>query len=171
MKEKLFSKNVGVSSLVNGIAFALAVLVYQLVPTISSYQWCLYCGFLLTVAMGADKKKYPNYVVSLIAGYVWAFFYWNLGTWIMMAGVPRLAALMIGELVCTTGLLYTHLHILKNTLANFPPYMFCAVATIYSTGGTQNIPKCAISVFAGITLCIVYNMLMEIILAKINKDV
>lgn len=163
--KRLFDADVAKGSVVNGIAFALTVLVYQLCPPVTSFQWCVYGGFLLCVALGGNKKKYLNYLCSIIAGYIWAFFYWNLGGWFMAAGMPKIPALMLGEFICTIGLLYVHLHLLKNTWANVVPYCFLAVASIYATGGTQNTWKCGISVIAGMTLCIIYNIVMDKIYA------
>lgn len=58
-----------VASLVRGIAFALITLLFTTVAFFKGFLWCIYIGFSLTMAFGAKKCEYKNYVCSL-TGYV-----------------------------------------------------------------------------------------------------
>lgn len=64
-----------VTSLVRGIAFALITLLFTTVAIFKGFLWCIYIGFSLTMAFGAKKCEYKNYVCSLLAGYVWSLAY------------------------------------------------------------------------------------------------
>lgn len=64
-----------VASLVRGIAFALITLLFTTVAFFKGFLWCIYIGFSLTMAFGAKKCEYKNYVCSLLAGYVWSLAY------------------------------------------------------------------------------------------------
>lgn len=55
--KRLFDADVAKGSVVNGIAFALTVLVYQLCPPVTSFQWCVYGGFCCVWRWAAIRKN------------------------------------------------------------------------------------------------------------------
>ena len=60
-----------VAAVVPGIAFSLITLLFTTVAFFKGFLWCIYIGFSLTMAFGAKKGEYKNYVCSLLTGYVW----------------------------------------------------------------------------------------------------
>lgn len=96
------SRRAFVTAAVRGVAFALVTALFTAVPLFHGYLWCVYIGFFLTMAFGVKLPEYPNYLCSLLVGYVWAFAYvfghqW-LEDWFAM---PSLLALSLSELVLT----------------------------------------------------------------------
>ncbi|MEA4891548.1 MAG: hypothetical protein VB085_03160 [Peptococcaceae bacterium] len=151
--------------LLNGALFALAALIYASIPSISRYQWSFYCGFFVSVALGLTAQRIPNCIVSVLCGFAWALLYWYLPGWLMTLGMGKIIAVVLGEFICTSSLLFIHLYFLKNTWANVVPFMFCAVANVYASGGPQNIPYCGGSIIIAICCCVLCNT----IAGKINR--
>ena len=143
------SRRAFVTAAVRGVAFAL----FTAVPLFHGYLWCVYIGFFLTMAFGVKLPEYPNYLCSLLVGYVWAFAYvfghqW-LEDWFAM---PSLLALSLSELVLTFLLLFVHLRFLSRTWFNKVPAVFAAIATVFAAGGIQYVPLCALSAVIGISM-------------------
>lgn len=55
-----------VTAAVRGVAFSLITAV----PLFQGCLWCVYIGFFLTTAFGVKLPEYPNYLCSLLVGYV-----------------------------------------------------------------------------------------------------
>lgn len=96
------SRRAFVTAAVRGVAFALVTALFTAVPLFHGFLWCVYIGFFLTMAFGVKLPEYPNYLCSLLVGYVWALAYvfghqW-LEAWFAM---PSLLALSLSELVLT----------------------------------------------------------------------
>jgi hypothetical protein len=160
-ERKLADKNIPVKNAliiagINGIAFGAIRVVYSLIQgDLGSFLWCVYAGFLLTVALGLDIKKGPNLVCSLTIGYGWAFLYWESGTWIKK--VFLISATMsnaIADTLVTFGLLFLHMAFLKKTWANIIPVIFLTVMTVFATSGLTKILYCALSIIIGMIMAL-----------------
>ena len=143
------SRRAFVTAAVRGVAFALVTALFTAVSLFHGYLWCVYIGFFLTMAFGVKLPEYPNYLCSLLVGYVWAFAYvfghqW-LEAWFAM---PSLLALSLSELVLTFLLLFVHLRFLSRTWFNKVPAVFAAIATVFAAGGIQH----ALSAVIGISM-------------------
>ena len=150
------SRRAFVTAAVRGVAFALVTALFTAVPLFHGYLWCVYIGFFLTMAFGVKLPEYPNYLCSLLVGYVWAFAYvfghqW-LEAWFAM---PSLLALSLSELVLTFLLIFVHLRFLSRTWLNKVPAVFAAIATVFAAiatvfaaGGIQH----ALSAVIGISM-------------------
>lgn len=53
-----------VTAVVRGIAFSLITLLFTTVAFFKGFLWCIYIGFSLTMAFGAKKGEYKNYVCA-----------------------------------------------------------------------------------------------------------
>lgn len=165
MKDKAF-----ITALVRGIAFALITLLYTVIPVLQGFLWCIYIGFFLTMAFGAKKKELPNYICSLLAGYIWSFGYvYGHVALESMFGMPTVASLPISELILTFLLIFVHLKFLGKTWLNKVPAVFAAVATVFAAGGIDNIVLCAVSAIAGIAMAIITEVIIVGILKKGNN--
>ncbi len=150
-----------VTASVRGIAFALITLVFTAVPFLDGFLWAVYIGFFLTMAFGADKKQLPNYICSLLAGYVWAFGYmYGYRLPEEFFNIPHIAALASAELVLTFLLLYIHIRFLSGTWFNKIPAVFAAVATVFASGSVDSIPLCAVSAATGIAIAVVTEIII-----------
>ena len=69
------SRRAFVTAAVRGVAFALVTALFTAVPLFHGFLWCVYIGFFLTMAFGVKLPEYPNYLCSLLVGYVWALAY------------------------------------------------------------------------------------------------
>ena len=155
-----------VTASVRGTAFALITLIFTAVPFLDGFLWAVYIGFFLTMAFGADKRQLPNYICSLLAGYIWAFGYmYGYRLLESLLHMPHIAALAAAELILTFLLLYIHIRFLSGTWFNKIPAVFAAVATIFASGGTDNTVLCALSAVTGIAIAVV----TEIIITAICK--
>ena len=155
-----------VTASVRGTAFALITLVFTAVPFLDDFLWAVYIGFFLTMAFGADKRQLPNYICSLLAGYIWAFGYmYGYRLLEEFLNMPHIAALATAELVLTFLLLYVHIKFLSDTWLNKIPAVFAAVATVFASGGVDNMAICAVSAAAGIAIAVI----TEIIITAICK--
>ena len=153
-----------ITAAVRGAAFALATIVFTVIPVFHGYLWCLYIGFFLTMAFGVKRQECLNYVCSLLAGYVWAFGYVYSPAWLEeWSHMPSVAALAVCELVLTFLLIYVHVKFLHATPLNKVPAAFAAIATVFASGGPAHIPLCAVSAVLGILMAIV----TEIIIVRI----
>ncbi len=146
---------------VRGIAFALITAVFSAVPFLDSLLWAVYIGFFLTMAFGADKRQLPNYICSLLAGYVWAFGYmYGYRLLEEYLNMPHIAALATAELVLTFLLIYIHIRLLSGTWLNKLPAVFAAVATVFASGGIDCIPLCAMSAATGIAIAVITEIII-----------
>ncbi len=141
-------------ALVRGMAFALVTGIYMGIGAAATpYLWCVYLGFLLTMAFGARQEELPNYLCSFLCGYLWAAVYLAA-----LAGakavLPAIVGSMLAELFCTGGLLFVHLHFLGKTWLNRVPALFAAVATVFALGGMAAAPGAAASGCVGILMAI-----------------
>lgn len=136
--------------------FGVAAIIYAAFPAISNYLWCFYVGYFMTVITGADPKNFLKYIVCFACGYFWAYCFWYGQDLFIALGVTSWPlARGLGDLLVTFVMLYIHLHLLKNTIANTPPLMFAAVATIFGNHGYwEHLPKAGISVFCGMLFCL-----------------
>ena len=158
MKDKAF-----ITALVRGIAFAVITVLFLWIPAFDGFLWCVYIGFFLTMAFGVKKQEYPNYVCSLLAGYIWSVGYvFCPGLLETMAHMPHIAAMAISELVLTFLLIFIHVKFLHGTVLNKVPAVFAGVATIFAAGGIQHTVLCALSAVIGISMAVV----TEIIIVK-----
>ena len=156
-----------VTGLVRGAAFAAITLVYSLVGALGGLLWCVYVGFFLTMAFGAKKNETPNYICSLIMGYVWSLGYVYLPSLIEgVLPIGHIPALVAAEFILTFLVLFIHIKFLMGTKFNKIPAVFAAVATVFASGGTGRIVLCAVSATAGILTAV----LTEIIIKAILKD-
>ena len=149
------SRRAFVIAAVRGVAFALVTALFTAVPLFHGYLWCVYIGFFLTMAFGVKLPEYPNYLCSLLVGYVWAFAYvfghqW-LEDWFAM---PSLLALSLSELVLTFLLLFVHLRFLSRTWLNKVP-------AVVAPGGIQQLPLCALSAVIGISMAVGTEVLIQ----------
>lgn len=156
------SRRAFVTAAVRGVAFALVTALVTAVPLFHGYLWCVYIGFFLTMAFGVKLPEYPNYLCSLLVGYVWAFAYvfghqW-LEDWFAM---PSLLALSLSELVLTFLLIFVHLRFLSRTWLNKVPAVFAAIATVFAAGGIQHLPLCALSAVIGISMAVGTEVLIQ----------
>lgn len=150
-----------VTASVRGIAFGLITVLFTAVNFLDGFLWAVYIGFFLTMAFGADKNEYPNYLCSLASGYVWSFGYvygYKLFEYAFV--MPHMAALAVSETILTFLLLYVHIKFLSKTKFNKIPAVFAAVATIFASGGIENIPLCGFSAFAGITTAVITEIII-----------
>lgn len=144
------SRRAFVTAAVRGVAFALVTALFTAVPLFHGFLWCVYIGFFLTMAFGVKLPEYPNYLCSLLVGYVWALAYvfghqW-LEAWFAM---PSLLALSLSELVLTFLLIFVHLRFLSRTWLNKVP------------GGIQHLPLCALSAVIGISMAVGTEVLIQ----------
>lgn len=156
------SRRAFVTAAVRGVAFALVTALFTAVPLFHGFLWCVYIGFFLTMAFGVKLPEYPNYLCSLLVGYVWALAYvfghqW-LEAWFAM---PSLLALSLSELVLTFLLIFVHLRFLSRTWLNKVPAVFAAVATVFAAGGIQHLPLCALSAVIGISMAVGTEVLIQ----------
>ncbi len=155
-----------ITAAVRGIAFALITLIFTAVPFLNGLLWAVYIGFFLTMAFGADKKQLPNYICSLLSGYIWAFGY--MYGYILLEDqlhMPHIAALATAELILTFLLIFVHIRFLSNTWFNKVPAVFAAIATIFVSGSTDNMFFCALSAVTGIAIAVI----TEIVINSIYK--
>ena len=165
MKDKAF-----VTDLVRGIAFALITLLYFLIPVANGFLWCTYIGFFLTMAFGARREDLPNYIFSMLAGYVWAIGYVYVPSILeSMFKMPHIAAFTFSELILTFLLIFIHIKYLSKTWFNKVPAVFAAVATIFAAGGLEKTAMCAVSAIAGIAMAIITEVIIVSILKKENN--
>ena len=166
MKDKAF-----VTALVRGIAFAIITLLYLQIPMASGFLWCVYIGFFLAMAFGARREEFPNYICSLLAGYVWSIGYTYVPSLLEnLFRIPSVAATTVSELVLTFLLIFVHLKFLGRTWFNKVPAAFAAIATIFAAGGLENIVPCAVSAIAGIVMAIITEIIIVSILEKGNNE-
>ena len=155
-----------VTAAVRGVAFAAVTFAFISIPMLSGFLWCVYIGFFLTMAFGAKRDEYKNYLCSLLIGYLWAFLYVNAHMFLEgVLGIPSKAAIVLAEFVLTFILLFIHIKLLGNTPFNKIPAVFAAVATIFASGGTENTVYCAVSAAIGITMA----TLTEMIIVRIMR--
>lgn len=140
------------TALVRGTAFALVTAAYLLIGgRLGGFLWCVYVGFFLTMAFGADGRELPRCLCSFLAGYVWAAAYVYLPE--LLSGLmPEAAATVASEFVVTAGLLFLHLRFLSRTWLGKVPAVFAAVATVFASGGLQSVPPAAVSGCIGILM-------------------
>lgn len=154
---------------VRGIAFALITIVFSAVPFLDGLLWAVYIGFFLTMAFGADKRQLPNYICSLLAGYVWAFGYmYGYRLLEEYLNMPHVAALATAELVLTFLLIYIHIRLLSGTWFNKIPAVFAAVATVFASGSIDSIPLCAVSAATGIAIAVITEIIICAVCASEN---
>lgn len=159
MKDKAF-----ITALVRGIAFAVITVLFLAVPVLDGFLWCVYIGFFLTMAFGVQKLEYPNYVCSLLAGYVWAVGYvFGPGLLESALQMPHIPAMAVSELILTFLLIFVHVKFLHGTVLNKVPAVFAGVATIFASGGMEHTLLCAVSAVIGISMA----MVTEIIIVRI----
>ena len=110
------SRRAFVTAAVRGVAFALVTALFTAVPLFHGFLWCVYIGFFLTMAFGVKLPEYPNYLCSLLVGYVWALAYIFGHQWLEARfAMPSLLALSLSELVLTFLLIFVHLRFLSRT--------------------------------------------------------
>ena len=150
-------------ALVRGAAFAIVTAVYLLIGgEFGGYLWCVYVGFFLTMAFGAAPQDLPNYLCSLLAGYVWAAVYVYLPR--ALGGImPGGAASVVSEFAVTALLLFIHLRFLGRTWFNKVPAVFAAVATVFASGGLASIPLAAPSAVIGILMALGTGKIIELL--------
>lgn len=162
MKEKrsLWDRPTAIIGVTGGIVFGLAAFVYAFFPAISSYLWCFYVGYFMTVVTGQDPKNFGKYIVCFLCGYFWAWCFWYGQDLFVMLGVTNWpAARALGDFTVTLIMLYVHLHLLRNTVANTPPLMFAAVATIFGNHGYwEHLPRAGASIFCGMAMALLCGM-------------
>ncbi len=150
-------------ALVRGTAFALVTGVYLAIGgAATGYLWCVYVGFFLTMAFGANRKELPNYLCSFLCGYGWAALYLYLPG-VLMLLLPGIAAYMLAELVATGSLLFLHLRFLGRTPFNRVPAIFAAVATVYAFGTLSAAVPAGISGCVGILMAIGTGKVIEVL--------
>lgn len=158
-----------VTSLVRGIAFALITLLFTTVAIFKGFLWCIYIGFSLTMAFGAKKCEYKNYVCSLLAGYVWSLAYVFFPSFMGKTfHIPSFAAMTVSELILTFLLLFVHLKFLRNTWLNKIPMAFAGITTVF-IGGIDRIALSGLSTFMGISMAVLTEIII-VFLAVINKE-
>ncbi len=153
-----------ITAAVRGIAFALITLIFTAVPFLNGLLWAVYIGFFLTMAFGADKSQLPNYICSLLSGYIWAFGY--MYGYILLENLlhmPHIAALATAELILTFLLIFVHLKFLSRTWLNKVPAVFAAIATVFASGGTENMFLCAASAVTGIAIAVITEVIIKAI--------
>lgn len=158
-----------VTSLVRGIAFALITLLFTTVAFFKGFLWCIYIGFSLTMAFGAKKCEYKNYVCSLLAGYVWSLAYVFFPSFMEKTfHIPSSAAMTVSELILTFLLLFVHLKFLRNTWLNKIPMVFAGITTVF-IGGIDHIALSGLSTFMGISMAVLTEIII-VFLTVINKE-
>ena len=158
-----------VTSLVRGIAFALITLLFTTVAFFKGFLWCIYIGFSLTMAFGAKKCEYKNYVCSLLAGYVWSLAYVFFPSFMEKTfHIPSFAAMTVSELILTFLLLFVHLKFLRNTWLNKIPMVFAGITTVF-IGGIDHIALSGLSTFMGISMAVLTEIII-VFLTVINKE-
>ena len=158
-----------VASLVRGIAFALITLLFTTVAFFKGFLWCIYIGFSLTMAFGAKKCEYKNYVCSLLAGYVWSLAYVFFPSFMEKTiHIPSFAAMTVSELILTFLLLFVHLKFLRNTWLNKIPMVFAGITTVL-IGGIDDIALSGLSTFMGISMAVLTEIII-VFLTVINKE-
>lgn len=158
-----------VTSLVRGIAFALITLLFTTVAFFKGFLWCIYIGFSLTMAFGAKKCEYKNYVCSLLAGYVWSLAYVFFPSFMEKTfHIPSFAAMTVSELILTFLLLFVHLKFLRNTWLNKIPMVFAEITTVF-IGGIDHIALSGLSTFMGISMAVLTEIII-VFLTVINKE-
>jgi len=156
------ARRAGRIALVRGAAFALITGLYIAAgQPLSGYLWCVYVGFFLSVALGAEGKKWIGYAFSHLAGYAWAFLYMNLAGWAAasLGGDGRIWT-VICELLLTGCLLFCHLYLLQRTVFRTVPPVFAAVALVFAFGGMRSAPLCAVSVLIGMAMAFVTGVII-----------
>ncbi len=141
-------------ALIRGAAFAMVTAVYLSIGgALPEYLWCVYLGFLVTMAFGAQPNLIPNYLFSFLAGYFWAVVY-IIAPDILGELLPDVMASSLAELLVTGTLLFVHLRFFSETWLNKIPAVFAAVATVFAMGGMQSVPLSALSGCVGILMAI-----------------
>lgn len=160
-KKNFWNRSQAIWALMGGLVFGIAAVVYAAFPAISGYLWCFYVGYFMTVITGSKPQNFIKYVVCFACGYFWAWAFWY-GTDIVTAlGVTNYPlARGISDCIITIVMLYIHCHLLGNTIANTPPLMFAAVATIFGNHGFwEHLPKAGASLFCGMASCLICTIL------------
>lgn len=161
------NKQAFITAAVRGVAFALITALFTGAPLFQGFLWCVYIGFFLTMAFGVKAAEFPNYLFSLLAGYVWAIPYVYGHSWLeQMFGLSPLVALCLSELVLTFLLIYLHLRFLSKTWLNKIPAVFAGVATVFAAGGVEQIPLCAVSAALGICMAVGTELIIVALLKK-----
>ena len=158
-----------VTAVVRGIAFALITLLFTTVDFFKGFLWCIYIGFSLTMAFGAKKGEYKNYVCSLLTGYVWSLAYVFFPSFMKKTlHIPSFTAMTVSELILTFLLLFVHLKFLRNTWPNKIPMVFAGITTVF-IGGIDHIALCGLSTFIEISMAVLTEIII-IFLAVTNKE-
>ena len=158
-----------VTAVVRGIAFSLITLLFTTVAFFKGFLWCIYLGFSLTMAFGAKKGEYKNYVCSLLAGYVWSLAYVFFPSFMEKTfHIPSFTAMTVSELILTFLLLFVHLKFLRNTWLNKIPMVFAGITTVF-IGGIDHIALCGLSTFMGISMAVLTEIII-VFLAATNKE-
>lgn len=156
-------------ALVRGAAFAAVTALYLLIGgKFGGYLWCVYVGFFLTMAFGAAPRDLPNYLCSLLAGYVWAAVYVYLPQ-LLGEAMSGMAASVVSEFAVTALLLFVHLRFLGQTWLNKVPAVFAAVATVFASGGLTSIPMAAPSAVIGILMALGTGWIIEALDKRKNE--
>lgn len=139
---------------VRGLAFAVTAAVYMTIGgNFGGYLWCVYLGFLLTMALGSGGKRWLNYGCSLAAGYGYAYLFFGIKGAMLFFFRP-FAATVISEFFITLIILWIHLAVLRKSPVNCIPMIFAAVTTVFAAGGLDKSPYCFSSVIAGILIAV-----------------
>ena len=158
-----------VTAVVPGIAFSLITLLFTTIAFFKGFLWCIYIGFSLTMAFGAKKGEYKNYVCSLLAGYVWLPAYVFFPSFMEKTfHIPSFTAMTVSELILTFLLLFLHLKFLRNTWLNKIPMVFAGITTVF-IGGIDHIALCGLSTFMGISMAVLTEIII-VFLVVTNKE-
>lgn len=135
-----------------GIFTAIYCFIYVLLPIYKQgLMWMTFVALPIYLNGGAQKKEFPNYFFSMIAGIAWGLIYlWCINT---LTGLGMNEALTMG-LVCggvTIICCIIHFVVTPNIWINKIPMMFGAISMTFSQGG-KNLPYIFLTLGGGLLL-------------------
>lgn len=100
----------------------------------------LFVGITVTFTAGADRKKFPNYLLSISCGVAWGVLFHYMEHWATALGWNESVAMFAVFAVFTFAVKSTHNVFLKNSWANIVGFAFAGVIGVVYGGIEQIFP-------------------------------
>lgn len=169
--KNLSYKHAHVIATTRGVAFAVIAAIYFILGEVFSENlWCVYLGFLLTMALGTGETgegKIINYLCSFLIGYVYAILFFSIKS-VLSGIIPNLPTVIVSEFLITFVVIFAHLAIFRESKFNVIPMIFAAVTTVFAAGSISKVPYYGLSTIIGILIAFATDRVIRIVMKKIN---
>ena len=146
---------------VNGVMFGFIKLFYELTPLpMTVLLYCTFLGFTVTFAVGADAKKFLQYMSSILFGIVWVAGFILFEKIFLLTSLPVIASKAIAFGVMSFVIEVANVKYLKDTCFGFIPLQFAVVIGVFSQQ-CQHIPFILTALVIGIFAALLSKKIYE----------